>query len=75
LYYDNQILDSTSKIKTTWKTVNLETRRKGSNAVGDSLNIDGRIINNQQFIANTYSNYFLSKTDNININNNNNNNT
>ena len=84
-YYDNQLLDSTNKIKTTWKIVNLETHRKSSNAAVDSLNIVGRIIHNQQLIANTYNNYFLSKTDNINNddddddnnnnNNNNNNNT
>ena len=74
LYNDNQILDSTNKIKTTWKIVNLETCTKGSNAAVDSLNIDGKIINNQQLIGNTYNNYFLSKTDNINTNNNNNNN-
>jgi hypothetical protein len=74
LYYDNQILYATNKIKTTWKIVNLETRRKGSNAAVDSLNIDDRIINNQQLIANTCNNYFISKTDNIDTNNNNNNN-
>jgi len=70
LYNDNQIVDSTNKIKTTWKIVNLETRRKGSNVAVDSLNIDGRIINNQQLIGNTYNNYFLPKTGNIDINNN-----
>jgi hypothetical protein len=81
LYYDNQILDSTNKIKTAWKIVNLVTHRKGSNAAVDSLNIIGRIIYNQQLIANTYNNYFLSKSDNVNNyddnnnNNNNNNNT
>jgi hypothetical protein len=82
LYYDNQILDSTNKIKTTWKIVNLETHRKGSNAAVDSLNIVGRIIYNQHLIANTYNNCFLSKSDNVNNdydddndNNNNNNNT
>jgi len=74
LYSDSQILDPTNKIKTTCRIVNLETHRKGSNAAVDSLNIYGRIINNQQLIANTYTNYFLSKTVNININNNNNNN-
>ena len=52
--------------------VNLETRRKSSNAAIESLNNDGRIINNEQHIADTFNNYFLSIADNININNNNN---
>jgi hypothetical protein len=72
LYYDNQITKSTNKIKTTWKIPNLETHRKVSNATTESfLNIDGIIINNQPLIADTFNNYFLSVSDNININKNN----
>jgi len=52
----------------------LETCKKLSNAAIESLNIDGRIINNEQHIADTFNNYFLSIADNIYINNNNNNN-
>ena len=51
--------------------VNLETHRKSSNAAIESLNIDGRIVNNEQHIADTFNNYFLSIADNINISNNN----
>jgi hypothetical protein len=51
--------------------VNLEARRKSSNAAIESLNNDGRIINIEQHIADTSNNYFLSIADNININNNN----
>ena len=47
LYYDNQITNTTTKITTTWKLVHLETHQKASNAAIESLNIDGRIINNQ----------------------------
>jgi len=47
----------------------LETCKKLSNAAIESLNIDGRIINNEQHIADTFNNYFLSIADNININN------
>jgi hypothetical protein len=36
LYYDNRITNNTTKIKTTWKAVNLETYRKASNAVIES---------------------------------------
>jgi hypothetical protein len=62
LYYDNQI-NSTNKIETTWKIVNLETCRKASNAAIESLNIDGRIISNQQHIADAFNSYFLSIAD------------
>jgi hypothetical protein len=68
LYYDNQITNSTNKIKTTWKIANLETCRKASNAAIESLNIDGRIISNQQHIAYVFNSYFLSIADKSNIN-------
>ena len=45
--------------------------RKARNAAAESFNIDSRIINNQQHIADTFNSYFLSIADNININNNN----
>jgi hypothetical protein len=36
LYYDNQITNTTTKIKTAWKGVSLETHRKASNAAIES---------------------------------------
>jgi len=36
LYCDNQVTKTTTKIKTTWKAVNLETHRKASNAAIES---------------------------------------
>lgn len=53
------------------RTVNLETLRKASIATVESLNTDGRIINNQQLIADTFNKYFLSIAENVNIINNN----
>jgi hypothetical protein len=38
-----------------WKIANLETCRKASNAATESLNIDGRIINNQQHVADVFN--------------------
>jgi hypothetical protein len=49
----------------------LETRRKASIAAIESLNTDGRIINSQQLIADTFNKYLLSIADNVNIINNN----
>jgi len=72
LYYDNQITNSTNKIKTTWKTANLETYREVNNAAIESFfNVDGIIMNYQPLIAGTFKDRFLSVTDNININQNN----
>jgi len=49
----------------------LETRRKASIGAVESLNTDGRIINNQQLFADTFNKYFLPTADNVNIINNN----
>jgi hypothetical protein len=43
--------------------------RKVNNDNIHSLNVEGRVTNNQQTIADTFNNYFLSITDNINVNN------
>jgi IS1 family transposase len=47
-----------------------QVKRKASNAAIESLNIDVRIISNEQHIVHNFNNYFLSTTDNINISNN-----
>jgi hypothetical protein len=44
--------------------------RKSSNTTIESLSIAGMFINNQQHIADTFNNYFVSIADNINNNNN-----
>lgn len=72
LYYDNQITNSTNKIKTTQNIANLETHREVSNAAIKSFfNIDHIITNNQPLIPGYFKDYFLSVTDNIKINQNN----
>jgi ribosomal protein S9 len=47
----------------------MEKHRKASTAAVKSLNTDGRIIINQQHIADTFNSYFLSVVDSINVNN------
>jgi hypothetical protein len=64
-YYDNQIKNSTNKNKTTWNTVNKETHKKGNSTNIKSLNIDGITTDNQQLIAETFNNYFMSVAENI----------
>jgi len=60
LCYDNEMMNSTDKIKTLWKIINLETCRRASNAAIEFLNAYGMIINNQQVVAATFNNCFLS---------------
>ena len=58
IYYDNEMMNFTGKMKTLWKIINLETCRKASNAAIEFLNVYGMIINNQQVIAAAFSNCF-----------------
>jgi hypothetical protein len=64
-HYDNQIKNSTSKNKTTWNIVNKETYRKVNSTNIKSLNIDGITTDNQQLIAETFNDYFVSTAENI----------
>ena len=64
-HYDNQIKNSTNKNKTTWNIVNKETHRKVNSTNIKSLNIDGITTDNQQLIAETSNNYFISIAENI----------
>ena len=53
-----------------WEIVMLETGRKAYNDNIHSLNVDGTtMISNQQTIAGTFNNYFLSVAKNVNVNN------
>jgi hypothetical protein len=45
----------------------LETRRTASNTAIESLNINGRINNNQQLFSVTFNSYFLSTAGNMNV--------
>jgi hypothetical protein len=70
LNYDTHIINLNNTIKTVWEIVTLETGRKAYNDNIHSLNGDGsRMISNQQTIAGTFNNYFLSVAENVNVNN------
>jgi len=48
----------------------LETGRKAYNDNVHSLNVDGSsMISNQQTVAGTFNNYFLSVAENVNVSN------
>jgi hypothetical protein len=59
-------------VKTTWNIVKSITGKKSCNKSIQSVYIDGALTENQQVIADTFHNYFLSTADKIisNINNN-----
>jgi hypothetical protein len=71
--YNSQILKSNNKIKTTWGIVKVESGKKTVNNDAQSLNIEGKSINNPQTIASAFNEHFLSLVEKTYSNNNNNN--
>jgi hypothetical protein len=69
--YNNQILASNNKIKTSWAIVKLELGRKTINVGVQSLNIVGMFTTNPQAIGNAFNEYFLTLVETKYINNNN----
>jgi hypothetical protein len=58
LEYDKQILKSRNKIKTTWEIINTESGRN-MKICGQSLNAEGKNIENQEIIAGVFNKYFI----------------
>jgi hypothetical protein len=59
LHYDRLVTNS-NKMKTTWNIVKSITGKKSCNKSIQSVYIDGALTENQQVIADTFHNYFLS---------------
>jgi len=62
------IKKSNNKIKTTLNIIKMETCKNHTNEGIQLKNIDGKLITNQQSIANSVNNYFLTVADKINSN-------
>jgi len=60
LQYNKQILTSYNKTSTTWNIVKSETGKKRGREEISLLNINGKQIQNQQTIANSFNDYFLT---------------
>jgi len=60
LYYNNKISKSNNKIKTTWDIIKMETCKNHTNKGTQLINIDENLITNQQLIANSFNNHFLT---------------
>jgi hypothetical protein len=56
--YDKQILKSCNKIKTTRETINTESGRN-IKICGQSLNVEGKNIENQEIIADVFNKHFI----------------
>jgi hypothetical protein len=71
LYCNKIILNSKNKMKSTWKIINVEKWKTKHGTNIQSLVISSNEITDQNKIASTFNNYFLSIADLINTNNNN----
>jgi 5'-3' exonuclease len=61
--YNDKILRSNNKIKTTWEIVKVESGKrinKDDNISRQEINVDGDATDNPQIIVNVFNEYFLS---------------
>jgi hypothetical protein len=64
--YDRRILNSTTRMKSSWNLINTE-RGKGMNSqIIQLLNVDGETIADHQTIADTFNKHFITILDTIN---------
>jgi hypothetical protein len=60
LHYNNIILKSKNKTKSTWKIINNEKGTTQHDMSAQSLALDGKIITIQKIIANLFNNLFIN---------------
>ena len=70
LHYNNIILRSKNKVKSTWKIINSERGITHQDTSIPLLELDDKLIKNKHKIANLFKNYFLLVADSINVNKN-----
>jgi len=68
LCYNNKLSNSKNKIKTTWVIIKTETCKTNTNKATQLINTDGKLITNEQSIANSFSNYVLTVADKMTSN-------
>ena len=66
IYFNNIICNSENKIKSTWKIINDQKGKYKYRSYTQFLKTNNTIISNQEVIANTFNNYFLSVADQLN---------
>jgi len=65
LYYNSKISMFNNKINTTWDIIKMETCKNHTNKGTQLINIDRKLITNQQSITNSFNNYFLTVADKV----------
>jgi hypothetical protein len=70
LHYNNIILNSKNKMKSTWKIIDEEKGKTKHGTDIQSLVINNNVIMDQKIITITLNNYFLSIVDSNNLDNN-----
>jgi len=68
LCYNSKISKSNNKIKNSLDIMKMETCKNHTNKGTQLININGKLITNQQSIINSFNNYFLTVTDKITSN-------
>jgi hypothetical protein len=63
--YDKLILNSHNKIKTAWNVINKKSGRKNNSNNIQALDMDGKKIIDQQSIAETFNEYFVTIAEHI----------
>jgi hypothetical protein len=63
LHYDETILNSNTKMKTTWNIIKSEMGKEVSKVGVHLLNTDGNLTNSRQTTANSFNNYCLTISD------------
>jgi hypothetical protein len=59
LSYNNKICKSNNKVKTTWDIIKTETGKNRTKRGTLLINIDNKLIANEQSIANFFNTYFI----------------
>jgi histidinol dehydrogenase len=63
--YENQIRNSTNKIRITWNIIKSEVHKKDGKDNIQTLNIEGKTINNMKTVVEAFNNYFNKIADSI----------
>ncbi len=69
MYYNNKLVNSTNKHKTTWNIIKTITNNKKNPNNISLMDTDGKTTTHHQTIAEEFNNYYVSVFDNIMNNN------
>jgi hypothetical protein len=69
IHYNNLLVNSSNKTKTTWNIINENINKKPQKNDISFLNINGIITHNSQVIANSFNTYFLTVAQHIHTKN------